>query len=229
MPGRSCSKGRPCPKARGSTRPLEVLFGAPDLDALAVRARNGAPRPDWLAGTAIRECWFEPTFHKHVGTLCHALMLHPEGAFYDHGAFRPWRAQALAFKAIRNLAPDYPLWRDFPYEYVLDKLAIDVINGGPALREWVDDRAASPPTSTAWPGPTKGPGKSSARRSCSIEPERMGHGAGGWPSNVWARVSICAQGGASLVQITISGSSPWPGSRSPGAWCASASAPTIAP
>ncbi len=48
----------------------------------------------------------------------------------------------LAFKAIRNLYPDYPLWRDFPYEYVFDKLAIDVINGGPALREWVDDAAS---------------------------------------------------------------------------------------
>ena len=47
--------------------------------------------------------------------------------------------QALAFKAIRRLHPDYPLWRDFPYEYVFDKLAIDVINGSPLLREWVDD------------------------------------------------------------------------------------------
>jgi hypothetical protein len=52
--------------------------------------------------------------------------------------------QALAFKAIRQLYPDYPLWRDFPYEYELDRLAIDVINGGPALREWVDDAAAMP-------------------------------------------------------------------------------------
>ena len=55
----------------------------------------------------------------------------------------PWRLQALAFKAIRSLQPDYDLWRDFPYEYVFDKLAIDVINGGPALREWVDDPAAA--------------------------------------------------------------------------------------
>jgi len=50
--------------------------------------------------------------------------------------------QALAFKAIRNLQPDYPLWRDFPYEYEFDKLAIDVINGSPLLREWVDDPEA---------------------------------------------------------------------------------------
>jgi uncharacterized protein YbbC (DUF1343 family) len=87
--------------------------------------------------------WFEPTFHKHAKSLCSGLMIHAEGSFYDHPAFRPWRLQALAFKAIRNLHPDYPLWRDFPYEYELDRLAIDVINGGPALREWVDDRAAT--------------------------------------------------------------------------------------
>ena len=68
--------------------------------------------------------------------------LRADWAFYDHAAFRPWRLQALAFKAIRNLWPDYPIWRDFPYEYEFDRLAIDVINGGPALREWVDDPAA---------------------------------------------------------------------------------------
>ncbi|MGC2223208.1 MAG: hypothetical protein WA624_13000 [Methylocella sp.] len=44
--------------------------------------------------------------------------------------------QALAFKAIRRLYPDYPLWRDFAYEYEQGKLAIDVINGGPLLRDW---------------------------------------------------------------------------------------------
>ena len=70
-------------------------------------------------------------------------MIHAEQGFYDHAAFRPWRLQALAFKAIRRLHPDYDLWRDFPYEYVFDKLAIDVINGGPALREWVDDAGAA--------------------------------------------------------------------------------------
>jgi hypothetical protein len=41
------------------------------------------------------------------------------------------------------LSPSYELWRDFPYEYE-SRLAIDVISGGPLLREWVDDRAAKP-------------------------------------------------------------------------------------
>ncbi|WP_310531675.1 DUF1343 domain-containing protein [Novosphingobium sp.] len=137
-------EGATVSEGRGTTRPLEVLFGAPDLDAKAVLAEMRRFAPDWLAGCAIRECWFEPTFHKHAKTLCSGLMIHAEGPFYDHHAFRPWRLQALAFKAIRNLYPDYGLWRDFPYEYEFERLAIDVINGGPALREWVDNPAATP-------------------------------------------------------------------------------------
>jgi uncharacterized protein YbbC (DUF1343 family) len=130
-------------EGRGTTRPLE-LFGAPDLDARAVAAEMRAFAPHWLAGCTLRDIWFQPTFHKHVGKLCAGLFIHAEGPAYDHEAFRPWRLQALAFKAIRRLHPDYDLWRDFPYEYEYDKLAIDVINGGPALREWVDDAAAAP-------------------------------------------------------------------------------------
>jgi uncharacterized protein YbbC (DUF1343 family) len=127
-------------EGRGTTRPLE-LFGAPDVDARAVIAEMRRLAPDWLQGCALRDIWFQPTFHKHVGQLCNGVHIHAEGPFYDHQAFRPWRVQALGFKAIRLLYPDYDLWRDFPYEYEFGKLAIDVINGGPGLREWVDDAA----------------------------------------------------------------------------------------
>ena len=57
---------------------------------------------------------------------------------------RSRRVPSLAFKALRLQQPDYPLWRDFPYEYELDRLAIDVINSSPLLREWVDDACATP-------------------------------------------------------------------------------------
>lgn len=137
-------EGTTLSEGRGTTRPLEVLFGAPDLDAAAVLAEMRRIAPEWLTGCAIRPCWFEPTFHKHAQRLCSGLMIHAELGFYDHARFRPWRLQALAFQAIRRLHPDYALWRDFPYEYEFDRLAIDVINGGPALREWVDDPAAAP-------------------------------------------------------------------------------------
>jgi uncharacterized protein YbbC (DUF1343 family) len=136
-------EGTTLSEGRGTTRPLE-LFGAPDLDARKLLARMQALAPQWLEGCVLRECWFEPTFHKHVGTLCAGIQIHVDDGAYDHGAFRPWRLQALAFKAIRTLHPDYALWRDFPYEYEHGKLAIDVINGSALLREWVDDRTASP-------------------------------------------------------------------------------------
>jgi uncharacterized protein YbbC (DUF1343 family) len=79
-----------------------------------------------------------------VGRLCAGLQFHVEDGAYDHTTFRPWRAQALAFKALRNLRPDYDLWRDFPYEYERERLAIDLINGSDLLRRWVEDPAAQP-------------------------------------------------------------------------------------
>jgi uncharacterized protein YbbC (DUF1343 family) len=135
-------EGATLSEGRGTTRPLE-LFGAPDIDARAVIAEMYAMAPNWLHGCVLRDCWFEPTFHKHAKTLCNGVQIHVEDpAHYDHAAFKPWRVQALAFKAIRKLYPDYALWRDFPYEYAFGKLPIDVINGSPLLREWVDDANA---------------------------------------------------------------------------------------
>lgn len=136
-------EGTTLSEGRGTTRPLE-LFGAPDIDARKVVREMESLAPRWLAGCHLRECWFEPTFNKHVGKLCHGLQIHTEGSVYDHRAFRPWRIQALAFKAIRRLYPDYPLWREFAYEYEQGRLAIDVISGSPLLREWVDDASTKP-------------------------------------------------------------------------------------
>jgi uncharacterized protein YbbC (DUF1343 family) len=136
-------EGATLSEGRGTTRPLEI-FGAPDINARDVIAEMRAFAPQWLNGCTLREIWFEPTFHKHVHQLCHGMHIHAEGPSYDHAAFQPWRIQALAFKAIRRLYPEYDLWRDFPYEYEFGKLAIDVINGGPALREWVDAPGSTP-------------------------------------------------------------------------------------
>lgn len=136
-------EGTTLSEGRGTTRPLE-LFGAPDIDAQAVLDTMQALAPHWLAGCRLRPCWFEPTFHKYAGQLCQGLQIHVESCSYTHHAFQPWRLQALAFKAIRQLQPDYPLWRDFAYEYEHDRLAIDLINGGPLLRQWVEDATAQP-------------------------------------------------------------------------------------
>jgi uncharacterized protein YbbC (DUF1343 family) len=136
-------EGTTLSEGRGTTRALE-LFGAPNLEPHRIMAEMEGLAPQWLAGCKLREVTFQPTFHKHVGEMCRGLFIHAEGGFYDHEAFKPWRLQSVAFKAIRRLRPDYDLWRDFAYEYVFDRLAIDVINGSTLLREWVDDEATTP-------------------------------------------------------------------------------------
>jgi uncharacterized protein YbbC (DUF1343 family) len=145
-------EGTTLSEGRGTTRPLE-LFGAPDLEPGKLLAEMGQLAPRWLQGCRLRECWFEPTFHKHAGKLCAGVQIHVEDASYDHAAFRPWRLMALAFKALRRLRPDYELWRDFPYEYEHGRLAIDLINGGELLRHWVDDSEAMPGDLGALAGP----------------------------------------------------------------------------
>jgi len=150
-------EGTTLSEGRGTTRPLEVL-GAPDLEPRKLLTEMEGLAPEWLAGCRLRTCSFEPTFHKHAGKLCGGLQIHVEDESYDPVAFRPWRLLALALKALRRLRPDYPLWREFPYEYERERLAIDVINGSELLRSWVDDAAAMPgdlealaePDESAW-------------------------------------------------------------------------------
>jgi uncharacterized protein YbbC (DUF1343 family) len=141
-PGTVMLEGTTLSEGRGTTRPLE-LFGAPGLDPRSLAAKMSALAPQWLRGCRLRECWFEPTFHKHSGKLCAGLQVHVEAPAYDPALFSPWRLMALAFKALRLLNRGYELWRDFPYEYER-RLPIDVINGGEWLRAWVDDPGAGP-------------------------------------------------------------------------------------
>jgi uncharacterized protein YbbC (DUF1343 family) len=135
-------EGTTLSEGRGTTRPLELL-GAPGLDPRSLLTAMNRLVPGWLRGCRLRPCWFEPTFQKHVGKLCAGFQIHVDDGAYLHGEFRPWRLMAGAFKCIRRLRGEYPLWRDFPYEYET-RLAIDVINGGPTLREWVGDARATP-------------------------------------------------------------------------------------
>ena len=80
-------EGATLSEGRGTTRPLE-LFGAPDIDAQAVIAEMHVLATHWLDGCALREVSFEPTFHKHVGKLCHGVQIHAEGGFYDHAGIQ---------------------------------------------------------------------------------------------------------------------------------------------
>jgi uncharacterized protein YbbC (DUF1343 family) len=134
-------EGTTLSEGRGTTRALEVV-GAPDLDMSELLTTMHRLKADWLRGCQLRVCHFEPTFHKHTGQCCHGLQFHVDHQAYNPETFMPYRAVALLFKAIRMWSPGYDLWRQFVYEYEPNRLAIDVINGGPRLREWVDDPQA---------------------------------------------------------------------------------------
>ena len=135
-------EGTTLSEGRGTTRPLE-LVGAPEMNARAVSEWLSGFAPQWLEGCGLRDCWFEPTFHKHMGKLCNGIQLHVDAGDYGHASFRPWRLIAALLKAQRTLQPQSPLWREFAYEYEHERLAFDVINGGPRLRQWIEDPRAT--------------------------------------------------------------------------------------
>lgn len=137
-PGSVILEGTTLSEGRGTTRSLEVV-GASDIDFSRVLTRMKKLAPKWMKGVMIRECYFEPTFHKHQGKTCHGLHFHTDHVSYKHNDFKPFRLFAVMFKAIRLEYPNYNLYRDFAYEYVTDRLAFDVINGGPALKNWIED------------------------------------------------------------------------------------------
>lgn len=143
FPGTVLLEGTTLSEGRGTTTALE-LVGAPELDFERILKRMFDQAPAWTRGALIRPCWFEPTFHKHAGRLCSGLQLHTDFAHYRHEQFKPYRLIALLLKCLRLEYPDYPIWRDFHYEYETERLAIDLLSGGSLLREWVDDPAGQP-------------------------------------------------------------------------------------
>lgn len=143
FPGTVLIEGTELSEGRGTTRPLETL-GGPDLDMSRILQTMRNLAPHWLKGCHIRPCHFQPTFQKHAGKIIPGFQIHVDDSAYDHERFQPYRLVSLWLKAIRTVHPDYRIWRDFHYEYEKTRLAFDLINGGPQLREWVDDKAATP-------------------------------------------------------------------------------------
>lgn len=143
FPGTVLLEGTTLSEGRGTTTSLEVV-GAPDIDFDLILRRMSALQSEWLAGCLLRPCYFEPTFHKHVGEMCSGLQIHTDNSSYRHEIFRPYRLAALLLKAIRLEFPEYPIWRKFPYEYETERLAVDLLSGGTCLRDWVDDPALGP-------------------------------------------------------------------------------------
>jgi len=112
------------------------------VESLLAHMRTTAA--EYCGGCYLRPCFFEPFFDKHTRTLCAGVQIHAHFVGYDPNRFRPYRLVSALLKSLRAVQPEFELWRDFHYEYEpQSRRPIDVINGGPSLREWVDDPQAS--------------------------------------------------------------------------------------
>jgi len=131
-------EGTELSEGRGTTIPLEII-GAPDIDSAKILSTLFDIAPQWMQGAFFRPMYFEPTFHKHKGKLCEGIQIHTDTNHYNPNTFVPFRLIIGILKAIRILHPEYSLWRKFDYEYELEKLPFDVINGGTVIRDWIDD------------------------------------------------------------------------------------------
>lgn len=126
-PGGCLIEGTNLSEGRGTTRPFEWL-GAPWLDAPALARRLDDLR---LPAVAFRACAFRPGFQKFAGQTCAAIQVHP----LDPVGFRPFLTYLTILAEIRRLHPDRFDWRREPYEFVDDRLAIDLLLGRSELRQ----------------------------------------------------------------------------------------------
>ncbi len=125
-PGQVLLEGTTLSEGRGTTRPFEI-FGAPWMDTRAVRRRFQRRR---LAGLVLRDHTFEPTFQKWAGQPCRGFQIQVT----DVAAYRPYRTSLALLQDIIGVHRDRFEWTDPPYEYVTDRLPIDVLTGDPQVR-----------------------------------------------------------------------------------------------
>lgn len=137
-------EGTTLSEGRGTTIPLEVM-GAPGISIPNILATMEQICEPWMQGADIRNCYFEPTFHKHVHTLCEGIQIHTDNPDYDHDSFKPYRLVILFLKAVRNLYPEFDMWSRHAYEYVSGPLPFDIINGSTTVRDWIEDSDAQAP------------------------------------------------------------------------------------
>lgn len=132
-PGGCLFEGTNLSEGRGTTRPFE-LVGAPYIDD-PYRFCDDV-RACGVDGARLRPCFFRPLARKHAGELCAGLQIHVT----DRGAFRPLRAGiAILWAAQKH---EGFAWRREAYEFVADRLAIDLLFGDERPRKALEQGAS---------------------------------------------------------------------------------------
>lgn len=132
-PGQCLLEGTNLSEGRGTTRPFE-LCGAPWLEgeswAQAIAQEMGP-------GFVLRPTGMKPMFQKHAGQTCGAIQIHT----VDRWVARSVRLTLALLRSARLQAPDDFAWRTDAYEYVTDRLAIDLLFGSTRPRQMLEEGA----------------------------------------------------------------------------------------
>jgi uncharacterized protein YbbC (DUF1343 family) len=128
-PGGCLIEGTMMSEGRGTTRPFE-LVGMPGItDPHDFVEKTRALAGDkGLAGVVLRPCFFRPTFQKHAGGLCGGAQVH----VVDADQYDSVHVTTSMLAAARTYAGFD--WRRTTYEYVSDRLAIDLLYGDDRTR-----------------------------------------------------------------------------------------------
>ncbi|MBN2574965.1 MAG: DUF1343 domain-containing protein [Deltaproteobacteria bacterium] len=141
-PGLCLVEGTNVSEGRGTTRPFEIV-GAPFIDGHRLAERLAA---DGLPGVGFRPLRFRPSFHKFAGRACGGVQIHVT----DRAAFRPYLTGVAILRALHALGGEAFRWRTEPYEFVSDRLAIDLLTGGDAIRKGIEAGAALDDLRATW-------------------------------------------------------------------------------
>lgn len=145
-PGQCLLEGTNVSEGRGTTKPFE-LVGAPWVRPRDLKREADRLKAQWgLEGMAFRPCVIEPTFHKHAKEVCGALQVHVT----DRDRFRPLATGVLLLLALKGLYASDFAWRTEPYEFVGDRLAIDLLCGDTSIRDLVDGAGELPDLFPLW-------------------------------------------------------------------------------
>ena len=142
-PGMCLVEGTELSEGRGTTRPFE-LAGAPYLDGHKLATTLSAME---LPGVRFRPAGFLPQFGKHAKQPCNGVQIHVTNA----ETYRPYRTGVAFLKACYDQSPASFKWRTKAYEFVEDKPAIDLLAGGPSLREGIEAGASLDDLAARWP------------------------------------------------------------------------------
>ena len=129
-PGMCLIEGTLLSEGRGTTLPFEQV-GAPYINAeVFAKTLNNENLP----GLFFRPQYFKPQFQKWSGEVCGGVQLH----IIERNKIKPLATSISMLFLIKKLYPNDFSWRTEPYEFVNDRLAIDLLYGNSTLREAIE-------------------------------------------------------------------------------------------